>query len=212
MMQNSNLRPDGSTAIQCDAGTPIMGRTSTTGTYQILKVNADGSIAGLPSPIADASIYYSLTPNVTPSPVGAMAGGTAILYADLITTSINAGSYTLSPMYQVQATTTGGAITMILVKVGSTFDAYCSSLNLGSDAFTPNTGNLGTGFAQIWHNIPLQEMGTIAGVSTSTANANVLEKSTYLESGAYKLMVICHTAFTIGSPAVLVSVNFANNG
>ncbi len=84
MMQNSNLRPDGSTAIQCDAGTPIMGRTSTTGTYQILKVNADGSIAGLPSPIADASVYYSLTPNITPSPIGAMAGGTAILYADII--------------------------------------------------------------------------------------------------------------------------------
>ena len=212
MMQNSNLRPDGSTAIQCDAGTPIMGRTSTTGTYQILKVNADGSIAGLPSPIADASVYYSLTPNITPSPIGAMAGGTAILYADIITASINAGSYTLSPMYQVQATTTGGAITMILVKVGSALDTYCSGLNLGSDAFSPNAGNVQNGFAQIWHNIPLHQLGTIAGVSTSTANANVLEKTTYLESGTYKLMVICHTAFTIGTPAVLVSLNFGNNG
>jgi hypothetical protein len=115
-------------------------------------------------------------------------------------------------MYQVQATTTGGSVTMILVKVGSGFDAYCSSLNLGTDAFQPSTGNVASGFAQIWHNIPLQEMGTIAGVSTTTGNANVLEKTTYLESGTYKLMVICHTAFTIGSPGILVSVNFANNG
>ena len=212
MMQNSNLRPDGSTAIQCDAGTPIMGRTSTTGTYQIMKVNADGTIAGLPSPIADASVFYSLTPNPYASPLGAMGGGTAIAYADIITTQISAGSYIISPQYVVQATTTGGSVTMILVKVGSVLDAYCNSLNLGTDAFTPNTGNVSNGFAQIWHNVPLMELGTIAGVSTTTANANVLNKSVYLESGTYKLLVICHTAFTIGSPLVYVSLNFGNNG
>ena len=212
MMQNSNLRPDGSTAIQCDSGTPIMGRTSTTGTYQIMKVNADGTIAGLPSPIADASVFYSLTPNPYLSPIGAMAGGTAIAYADLITTSIDAGCYIFSPQYVVQATTTGGAVTMILVKVGSVLDTYCGSLNLGTDAFQPSTGNVSNGFAQIWHNVPLHSLGTIAGVSTTTANSNVLNKNVYLESGTYKLMVISHTAFTIGSPMVYVSLNFGNNG
>ena len=210
MMQNSNNRPDGSQAIQCDAGTPIMGRTSTTGTYQILKVNSDGSIAGLPSPIADSGCVYECTPGVIPSPMGAFAGGVTLMYTDVITTSINAGSYTIAPFWGAMLSTTGGAVSFALIKVGSSMDAYCSSLLLGTDAFAPTITLAFNGMAQAWHNISVDAIGTIAGFSYSTGNANVLEKQCYLESGTYKMAVICHTAFTTATPFMAIGLSVAN--
>lgn len=210
MIQNSNNRPAGSNAIQCDAGTPIMGRTSDTGTYQVLKVNADGSIAGLPSPVADASVLYSLSPGVIPSILGAFAGGVAIDYVDVITTSISAGSYTIAPWYGLEATTSGGSISIGLVKVGSNMDTYCTGLNLGTDAYQPPVTLAWNGLAQFWHNIPIEPLGSLAGASFIVGNQQVMAKSVYLETGTYKLIVICHTAFTKGSPFSIVGLSIAN--
>lgn len=74
--QNSNNRATGSTALNCDAGTPLVGVTPTN-TYQIIKVNASGgmqtSLTTDAMTLASLGLYgsnYYLDAGHTTTPLG----------------------------------------------------------------------------------------------------------------------------------------------
>jgi len=200
IQQVSNNRPSGSTAKSCDAGIPIAGRTSSTGVYEILKLNADGSLStgGSPSTV----VPYTLQPTAFPlNPVGAFGVGVITHYAQITTSSINAGMYTINPSYIVETLTVGGAVNIALIKQGSTIDAYTGTRNVGTDDFNPAAIDLTTGFVALWHNLPLERLSTNFA---ATANLNATAKSMYLSSGTYALLVFVYTTFTTTAPTTYV--------
>ena len=196
IQQVSNNRPSGSTALSCDAGIPIVGRTSSTGTYQILKVNADGSLAI--GGAASALVPYSLTPTAYPlAPVAAKGVGIIVYYDQVTSAALTAGLYTINPTYQVDTLTVGGAVNFMLIKAGTPLDAYTSTRNVGVDGFTPAATDFQSGCGLFWHNNPLQIISSTNIQGTS--NLNTTAKNVYLEAGIYKLLVYVHTAFTNAS-------------
>ena len=191
MMQNSNLRPDGSTAIQCDAGTPIMGRTSTTGTYQILKVNADGSLPGNASPLPLAnylafnSIFTTFPPG-TPG-VNVLVQKVSLFSGNPITES---GLYRLNPTCVFSGSGTGG-IDFILYPVGYAIETYIDGLTPGTDAFNPTIFDT-IGVTAFWHNTAVQNFGVNNKIAYNRDNSF----DVYLDSGSYKLAIISSGGIT----------------
>lgn len=202
--QVSNNKPSGQSSKACDAGIPIVGRTSPNGTYEIIKVNADGSLAGAAiSPITNAGIPYSLTPSAYPlAPPALKAAGVIVYYNQVTTTALTAGLYRINPFYMVDTLTATPAVNFILVKKGSTLDAYCSSRVVGSDGFTPAVTDFVTGYGALFHNCPLETISTAN--MKGTANLNATEKVIQLEAGDYALLVYVHTAFTNATPTSYV--------
>jgi len=194
-------KPTGSTAIQCDPGTPISGRTSDTGTYQILKVNPDGSLPF--GGAIETQVPTTSTPLATTIPVpGLKASGICCIY-DLITPTqpILDGIYKVNPMIVLEANPTG-AFNCALVKVGSTIDAYINTRVLGVDGFTPTINDFLTGFAIWWHALPIQTMG---GGNEGFAQLNAQDKTVRLEAGNYRIFFWIETAITTISPTAFVS-------
>lgn len=192
IQQVSNNRPSGSTAKSCDAGIPIAGRTSSTGVYEILKLNADGglSIGGSPSTV----VPYTVQPTAYPlAPVGAFGVGVMTYYDTINTSTLDAGLYTINPSYIVESGTTTGAVNIALIKKGSLMDTYALTRTIGTDGFSPLITDFATGFVALWHNLPLE---TISSTIKATANLNATAKTVYLTSGNYALLVFVHTTFT----------------
>jgi hypothetical protein len=206
--QLSNNKPSGYQSIDCDAGIPISGRTASNGSYQILKLSDTGSLL-VQSTVDASGVSYQIESNVgTPTGVvGAKASGIFLGDTDVITTAISSGTYTISPSFVAEANS-GGAITLILVKVGSTLEAYAGTLNAGTDAFSPSLANITAGgIACLWHTLPLTNRisGTI--MSAVGGNANTLEKTVYLEAGSYRMISVVDTAInTAGTGQIIVSL------
>lgn len=200
IQQVSNNRPSGSNAKSCDAGIPIVGRTSPTGTYEILKVNPDGSLAGAAiTPVTSAGVPYSLAPTAYPlAPPALKAAGVIVYYDQFTSTALNAGLYRINPFYLVDTITAAPAVNIILVKKGSPLDAYCISRNVGIDGFTPAVTDFVGGYGVFWHNLLLETIST-ANLK-GTANLNATEKIVQLEAGNYALLIYVHTAFTNATP------------
>lgn len=196
--QDSNNRPSGSTAVQCDAGIPIMGRTSDTGVYQILKVNADGSL-----PTASVTIPTFpdlLTPNATVlAPAGAKAANIILSYGTFTVNVATAGNFTIRPFFMADLTVLG-AVTMYLIKNGSPLDAYTSTRLVGVDSYNPAITDYVNGLAASFHNIANQ----LIGISTAKTfvQSNNQQTEYYLEAGDYKLLVVVHTVLTTGATTI----------
>ena len=195
--QVSNNRASGSTAKSCDAGVPVVGRTSSTGTYQILKVAADGSLAtgGAPSsnvPYIGVPLPYAL------NPVALKGVGTIVYYSQFTTSSLDAGLYTINPIYLIDTLTAGGSVNFAIIKIGTAMDAYCSSRLVGTDAFAPSTTDFLSGYNLWFHNCPLEVISSVGMQGTASLNAQ--QKNVYLPAGGYSLLVWVHTAFTNNSP------------
>jgi hypothetical protein len=175
-----------------------MGRTSDTGVYQILKVNADGSL-----PTASVTIPTFpdlLTPNATPlAPAGAKAANLILSYGSFTVNVATAGNFTIRPFFMSQLTVLG-AVSMYLIKQGSVLDAYASSRLVGTDSYNPAITDYVNGLAAAFHNIANQ----FIGVSTAKTfiTSNIENFNVYLETGDYKLLVVVHTALTTGSTTV----------
>jgi hypothetical protein len=201
----NNQKASGSSAIQCDAGSPISGRTADDGVYQILKVNADGSLPTGVVPQTEANTPPLFQPlGGTLNPVGAFGVGVLVFYASINLTNIEAGLYAISPQF-ICATNSAGAVNFALIEDGSIMDAYISSRNVGVDSFTPTITDYSTGFALFWHNNALEVIGSSG--SRGTANLTAQRKQVYLKADTYKLAVWVHTAFTTSSPIVYVGFN-----
>ena len=195
--QISNNKPSGYQSINCDAGTPISGRTASNGSYQILKLSDTGSLL-VQSGISASGVEYQIEfqTAIPTGVVGVKAPTTFMGYYSVITTSISAGWYSITPSFILEATS-GGSMTLLLTKAGTILDAYASGLNSGSDAFAPTMAQIsGGGLACMWHNLPLTaSLGTNIQSATG-GNANTLEKVVYLEAGNYNLTAIVDTAIT----------------
>jgi hypothetical protein len=202
----NNTRASGSTSIQCDAGVPISGRTSDTGVYNILKVNADGSLPTGLVPEATTNVPYLNSPRVSVlNPVGAFTANTLAFYESVTLAPIVSGVYQLIPMW-ICATNSAGAVNFALIQTGSAMDTYTSTRNVGTDSFTPAITDFASGFACWWDNNALQVIGSTG--SRGTAGLNTQQKEVHLDAGSYKLLVWVHTAFTTSSP--IVNAGFLN--
>lgn len=195
--QISNNKPSGYQSIDCDAGTPISGRTASNGSYQILKLSDTGSLL-VQSGISASGVEYQIEFQ-TAIPTGIVGGKVAGIYLGdfaVITTSISAGWYSISPSFILEAVT-GGSISLILVKAGTILDAYASGLVAGADPFAPTMPQItGGGFACMWHNLPLTNRVSNQIMSATGGNANTLEKTVYLEAGVYNMIAVVDTAIT----------------
>jgi hypothetical protein len=206
--QISNNKPSGYQSVDCDAGIPISGRTASNGSYQILKLSDTGSLL-VQSGIDASAVAYQIESNVG-TPTGAIGGKVAGIFLGttaVITTAISSGFYTISPSFIAEANS-GGAITLILVKVGTTLDAYAGTLNAGTDAFLPSLANIqGGGLACLWHTLPLNNRLSTSIMSATGGNANTLEKTVYLEAGSYNMISVVDTAITTaGTGQIIVSL------
>lgn len=195
--QISNNKPSGYQSIDCDAGTPISGRTASNGSYQILKLSDTGSLL-VQSGISASGVEYQIEFQ-TAIPTGIAGAKASNIYLGdfaVITTSVSAGWYSITPSFIIEAST-GGSVNLLLVKAGTILDAYASGLVAGSDAFAPIMAQItGGGLACMWHNLPLTgQLGT-AITSATGGNANTLEKVVYLEAGAYNIVAVVDTAIT----------------
>lgn len=197
--QNSNNKPSGSTAVQCDAGIPIMGRTADTGVYEILKVNADGSLPITTSPPTMLTFPDLITPQAAAlAPVGAFAANIIMGYNAFTVTVATAGIYILRPFFMFQYTVLG-AVNMYLIKNGSPLDTYVLTRGVGVDSFAPSITDVANGLSAVFHNITNQQIG---GTIAKTQFNNNQQFEFYLETGDYKLLITSHTAPTTGSATV----------
>lgn len=196
--QNSNNKPSGSTAVQCDAGIPIMGRTGDTGVYQILKVNADGS---LPTPsVTIPTSPDLLTPDATVlAPPAAFAANIILSYGNFFVTVATAGIYVIRPFFMAQLSTLG-AVNMYLIKQGTSLDAYTTTRGIGVDAYSPAITDFSTGLSAAFHNVANQNIG--GQIGKTFVQPNTAQNEFYLETGNYNLLVVVHTALTTVSPTI----------
>lgn len=198
IQQNSNNRPSGSTAKACDAGIPIMGRTASTGVYEIIKVNTDGSlpVAANGTNLAGVSTPQTPTTGANPS-TGAKAAGTVLAYNFIGASVITAGLYKINP-FIIFSGNVLGAVNFTLIKQGSTLDAYAAGRTPFADTYLPTIADFQSGYSFFWHNIVNQAMG---GGNNVSYNVNS-EKTVYLETGNYYLLITVETSITMNAGAI----------
>lgn len=195
--QISNNKPSGYQSIDCDAGTPISGRTASNGSYQILKVSDAGSLL-VQSAVDPASVEYQIE-NIVPVGTGVTGVKVATIFLGsiaVVPVSISAGVYTIAPSCILEASS-GGSLTLILVKAGTLLDSYSGTLNIGTDPYTPALATVTAGgLACMWHNLPLTSYLANNLMSATAGTTATLEKTVYLEAGTYNLVAIVDTNIT----------------
>jgi hypothetical protein len=196
--QVSNNRPSGSTAKACDAGIPIVGRTSSTGVYEILKVNADGSLPLAANGTFVTGVPTSDSPTAGANPVTGVKAVDLVLAYNLVTpTPLTAGLYKINPFFICSATVLG-AVDIMLIKSGSPLDAYTSGRAPFADGFAPTINDFADGFAVFFNANTNINMGGNNALAYNRSN----ETTVYLEAGSYNLLVKVHTAITMTAGAV----------
>jgi hypothetical protein len=196
--QVSNNRPSGSTAKACDAGIPIVGRTSSTGVYEILKVNADGSLPLAANGTFVSGVPTSDSPTAGANPTTGVKAVDLVLAYNLVTpTPLTAGLYKINPFFICSATVLG-AVDIMLIKQGSPLDAYTSTRAPFADGFAPSIGDFADGFAVFFNSVTNVNMGGNNALAYNRSN----ETTVYLEAGSYYLLVKVHTAITMTAGAI----------
>ena len=203
-------KPSGYQSNECDAGVPISGRTSATGTYQILQLTPSGSMI-TESVIPASGVQYEIETGVPVGTgvVGLKAAGIALAYENVIVTAITSGVYELMPFVSIDAQT-GGSVSCLLIKIGSLLDTYANTLAFGTDPFAGSiTDFAGGGLGAWWHNLAISQIGT--GTAFATGNNQTMVRKTYLDAGSYKLAVIVDTAITTtGTGQINVGLQYLN--
>lgn len=187
-------KPSGTQGKDCDPGLPVSGRTST-GVYQILKVNTDGTIPPGTVPLTTAPYTVNSfsavgVPPGTP-PANTFIGTTA-------TFSIGtSGQYKINPTFTFDGT--GGGINFVLYSVTSNLGTYISTLP-PFNAFAPGITDIATGLSGYWHNTANQAIGTTLSIAYNRTNTTEV----YLPAGAYAMAVITDGAVTFTGGAGLI--------
>lgn len=197
--QSSNNRPSGSSAKSCDAGIPIVGRTSSTGVYEILKVNPDGSISTGATPVSDTIAPYTPNPSAVGTPGGVIAAGTLIVNTTVIGTAIDAGLYRINP-YFAYAGAAGGSVNIMLIKQGSTIETYVNTRGVYVDTYNPTISDISDGIAAYWHGNAIQDFGISLFTAYNRSNA----QNYYLESGTYNMVIWVNSGITQSAPTQYV--------
>ena len=193
--QNSNNKATGYTAKECDAGIPISGRTGDTGTYEIIKTLADGTLAGFPSPITNGSLMLS-TPTFSGSPgAGPFAANTFIANGASLTIT-ESGIYRLNPVILIDGPP-GSSVNIALYNPASSLGTYIAGLIPGN-AFNPTAADLATGLAYYQHNNGLVNFGTTFSSTFNRNNSFEL----YLTPGVYLIAIISDGGLTFTGPSI----------
>lgn len=205
--QVSNNRPSGSTAKACDAGIPIVGRTSSTGVYEILKVNADGSLPLAANGTFIAGVPTSDSPTAGANPTTGVKAVDLVLAYNLVTpTPLTAGLYNINPFFICNASVLG-AVDIMLIKQGSPLDSYTTTRVPFTDGFAPSINDFADGFAVFFNAISNVNMGGNNALAYNRSN----QITVYLEAGSYLLLVKVHTAITMNAGAIYSGFyNFTN--
>jgi hypothetical protein len=190
--QVANNKPSGYQSVQCDAGIPVSGRTSDTGSYQILKLNADGGLAGLPTYINTIADIGN-NPVSIPLSIGTPPSNTFLGSGNACASQITEGVYRLNPTFLYEGGA-GGGISIILYQVATPLDAYISLLP-PFNAFNPNLGNLQYGLYGYWHNSTSQSLGNTVQISYNRSNTYEV----YLTQGLYKFAIVTDGAVVINN-------------
>jgi hypothetical protein len=193
--QNSNNKPSGFASVECDSGTPVCGRTATNGSYQILKVNQDGTLNTTSQTVAPAEYLQFANPITVPT--GALAANTYI--ASLELGAYDSGIYKINPAFIFNGATTGGISFLLYNTLGEMF-TYVNGLIQGA-AFAPTIANVAPngGVAAYWHNTAVQSFGTILEISYN--RNNTLE--VFLDTGSYYIAIISDGAVNITTSSAL---------
>jgi len=200
--QDSNNRPSGSPAILCDAGIPIVGRTSPTGVYEILKVNADGSLVGFPASAPDSSVAYIDSPVATTLSTGTYAAG-SLLAADLVvSTAIAEGLYRITPFIKLATSSTNPTINFLFIRVGSLADTYLSTIVAGNDDYDPAITQI-EGIEAFFSAVVIAKITVVTG-NNQAMSVNTVSQDIFLPAGTYKLAVVQNSAagITISAPQI----------
>ena len=187
--QNSNNKPSGFQSVDCDSGLPISGRTATNGSYQILKVNLDGTLNTTNESVAPGE--YLQFANTITVPTGALAANTYIAQVQL--GAFDSGIYRINPAFIFNGTTTGGLNFVLYNSLGSMF-TYVNGLIQGA-AYAPTIANVAPngGVAAYWHNSAVQSFGTILEISYNRNNTIEV----YLDTDTYYIAMITDGAVNI---------------
>jgi len=208
--QNSNNKPNGSTAVECDAGIPIMGRTGDTGEYKIVKVEPDGSLSvnvdGGGGIVIPQTSGFTYQPEVATLPAGIIPAGACIIYNPLpgggfFINITEAGIYNIRPFLFFRATV-AGTITFVLIKTGTAADTYTSLRILGSDTWTPTIAEV-QGSVAYFTLIPTVRASGGTVYKTQFNPTLLPEFNYYLGIGQYKLLVLCATTSTTNDNTLL---------
>lgn len=195
--QKSNNRPSGSSAKSCDAGIPIVGRTSSTGVYEILKVNADGSLPLAANGTFVSGVPTPSTPTATANPLTSVKpAGLVLAYNAVNVAPITAGLYEINPFFICNASV-AGSVNFMLIKSGTPLDVYATGRAPFTDSFTPGITDFQTGYAAFWHNVTNQALGGNNVLAYNRDN----KQSVYLEAGIYWLLIYVHTDITMNAGA-----------
>ena len=197
-MSFSNInggQPQGTQLDDCSAGTPVGGLDSTN-IFRIIKLTSAGSITtNVPLPIA--STPYSVDP-IAGTPTGAVGikiAGLALSFTAVLP-AISAGLYEIAPYVNLEANT-GGSLSFLLIKSGSSLDIYVNTLAFGVDPFAPTAANVNNGgLACFWHNVSVNKIGTGALAYATGATALNITKTAFLTAGSYNLICVVDTAVT----------------
>jgi hypothetical protein len=203
--QNSNNKATGFTAKACDPGIPISGRTDDTGTYEIIKTLADGTIAGFPNALTGA-IYIGYNFSTFGVPGGLPPANTYLGSSSAIAVT-TAGQYNVNPIL-IYPGNPGGAISFVLYKDVSNMATYFSTLP-PFNAFSPNTTDVSAGMYGYWHASTSQQFGGQLMYSYNRNNT----LSVNLGVGTYYLAAITDGAVSTNAGAALIGVTeFAKIG
>lgn len=185
-------KPSGYSSKDCDAGLPVSGRTSPTGEYEIIKVNADGSVCTTNlAPIDTSSAYLGINPTYLSLTPGAPTTNTFLGYASVTANNITAGVYRINPTFVYQGSP-GGGISFVLYKDTTALGVYVSALPFGN-AFAPALGDIQTGLCAYWHNTTSQAFGTNLQIAYNRNNSI----DVYLDAGIYYMAIITDGAVVI---------------
>lgn len=200
--QNSNNRASGISAKECDAGIPIVGRTSANGQYEIIKVAADGTIvtnAGA-SPIPDSTTPYLLQPAVNPITIPGLMPPDVLMCTQQITGIINEGVYRVNPTIIFDGAISG-SVNMALVKQSSVVGGYFIGLVPFVDPVALSTAFIASGgLAFYWHNTAIVGLGTNSVIAYNRNNSQTI----FLETGDYYLCVWNDSGVNVLSPGNLL--------
>ena len=115
--QNSNNKATGYTAKECDAGLPISGRTSSTGTYEIIKTLDDGTLI-VQQPLSDSVLPYAMDALNVATPGGAIGAGIIVAKQQITSSAIEAGLYKITPYYVMDGNAGGARHRKVCAELG----------------------------------------------------------------------------------------------
>jgi hypothetical protein len=191
--QSSNNKPSGFRSKSCDAGIPIMGRTSDTGVYDILKINSDGSLMTATNIPISGIPNNDVTTAVNNPTTSIKTTGLIVFNRQITIDPLTKGVYKIDPFFISMASTLG-SFNFMLYKNGSSLALSCTGLIPFLDSVSFTSTDLMDGFGGFWHNIPQQLMNPSNTTITYSNNSN---KEIGLADGQYSLIIWVHTATTM---------------